>query len=510
MSSIGPLVEIGAPTPEHRDGGAVLADPRSILRALAPGSQLAGTVIATTTQGHPQIATAAGLLTLEGTQGLSADARVVIRIVTTKPTLRATLQVLPGNAASPPATAATASAGAAPTATSAPVLEPLPMTPGPPHAPDTTPTTLLASSDPSPPLDPGRARTAVLLTPMPWRETPPASDGPDTHVPARERVLSACSLLPMRIEPTGSAANSEHSKLSLPAALFHGARLAGVVTAGLPDGRIVVTVPGGGQLLLAGRADVLPGQAISLVVAGLPLLSETPSLDDARPRMSAFGTSPTWMALDEACRCLEDGQSGETRDALRGALPRLDAGMREHARMFFAALRDRDVRAWLGGRAIDRLADQRPDLLARIGRDFEDSADASERASADGWSSATLPVLVDGAIEPIRMFYRRNREDRRSESEDVNDRRLVIDLTFSRLGRVQVDTLVHSSSRRLDVIVRSEHALSPQARDEIRSLVGVASELSGVAGGVGFRTGPSELVDAPSRLPPSDASGVII
>ena len=114
---------------------------------------------------------------------------------------------------------------------------------------------------------------------------------------------------------------------------------------------------------------------------------------------------------------------------------------------------------------------------------------AASEPLADGWKSQTLPLGSDQS-QAVSLFYRNQDLD---PDEDTSDddvehsktQRAVFDVTFSRLGRCQIDTLCQE--RRFDLLIRSERPLPQDDRQQIADLFASASEIAGLHGDIAFK-----------------------
>ena len=116
---------------------------------------------------------------------------------------------------------------------------------------------------------------------------------------------------------------------------------------------------------------------------------------------------------------------------------------------------------------------------------------AASEPLADGWKSQALPLGSDQS-QAVSLFYRDQHFDPEEESSDEDaehskTQRAVFDVTFSRLGRCQIDTLCQE--RRFDLLIRSERSLPPDDQQHIASLFASASEIAGLHGDIAFKVG---------------------
>ena len=110
---------------------------------------------------------------------------------------------------------------------------------------------------------------------------------------------------------------------------------------------------------------------------------------------------------------------------------------------------------------------------------------AQERAGID-WRCCFIPILDDGTVRQINMFYRRDRrKDRKDGKEDKAGTRFIVEVDMSRMGPFQFDGLVRE--KQFDLMVRSRIALPPKFRQDIQELFLEALSLGEYRGGLVFQ-----------------------
>jgi hypothetical protein len=135
---------------------------------------------------------------------------------------------------------------------------------------------------------------------------------------------------------------------------------------------------------------------------------------------------------------------------------------------------------------------------------LRDLRGVSTEPLADGWKSMTLPLGHDQA--QAVMFYVRDQvldpEDHGASQEAEPDeiQRAVFDVSFSQLGRCQIDVLCQD--KRFDLLMRSDDVLSSRDQQTISALFRSACDIAGVTGEINFKVGDffePARVPAPSR-----------
>lgn len=271
-----------------------------------------------------------------------------------------------------------------------------------------------------------------------------------------------------------------------------------VLSNSVPGGGVLVQTEAGLLSLPSGLA--LPvGGTVRLDVVGLPL-PPPPAPPPATPGLGTGG----WPALSEAIDQLarSDLQAAtQMMQALPQAGPRLAAALAG----FAAAVRNGDSRL-PGGEATQRGLDKigRHDLADRLLGDMKSLAEdaAQPKGPAGEWQTLTMPFLNGAQIDPIRLHVQtppENEEQRRGGGG--GEKRFILDVEMSRLGRIQFDGLVLRETKRFDLIVRTRQPLDTAICRDIAGIFAECAQLTGIKGGVSFQAGRAFV-----ELPPSPAA----
>ena len=71
-----------------------------------------------------------------------------------------------------------------------------------------------------------------------------------------------------------------------------------------------------------------------------------------------------------------------------------------------------------------------------------------------------------------------------------------MDVDFSRMGRVQLDGLVHNANKRFDLIIRTDNQIPNRIQNDIRQIFENANDITGITGQLGFQAAPPKFIDA--------------
>lgn len=268
--------------------------------------------------------------------------------------------------------------------------------------------------------------------------------------------------------------------------LTTGQTLSATVVSSTPGYTVVET--GAGTLVLKTPGALPKGLGLALEITG-PV--RPPETDAARPSPLV---SRGWPALEEAVPILLRDAPDLHRVLIANLLPKPDSTLAAGIIMFLTALRTGDIRAWLGEDMVRALNRGRPDLARRIEGDFRELSRVADNTGGNDWRVAVIPFNAQTSIEQLRLLTRRPPRD--EPGKDSDGARFVVDVTLSRLGRIQLDGLVRSKDKRLDLMVRTAAPLPQDMRNDIRRLFARASEATGINGLLQFEARENGFVEA--------------
>ena len=271
---------------------------------------------------------------------------------------------------------------------------------------------------------------------------------------------------------------------------------AAAATPSIMSGRIVGYTPTGhavlhsplGAIVLQGGLSLPVGTELSVAIE--PALPMPGVISAQVPPQSLFALSRGWPGLAEAIVMLRQSNPAGNPAGDAAALSRLpQTGNRLAAGLVAAiqALRAGDIEALMGGLAsLRQAAGGREESARKLRQEFSQvSSYAQDKAGVD-WRCFFIPVLDDGTIRQINLFYRRDRGKKdKGEDADKVGTRFIVEVDMSRMGPFQFDGLVRE--KRFDLMVRSHVALSPKMRQDIGALFQEALELGEYKGNLVFR-----------------------
>ena len=165
---------------------------------------------------------------------------------------------------------------------------------------------------------------------------------------------------------------------------------------------------------------------------------------------------------------------------------------------FIAALRGGNLSDWLGAPAVKTLQERgRKELLDKLEGDFKilshlyNSPQTSQSQSSN-WQSLFFPVAVDGQVQQVRMFVKRDKDHENEDSDaqgGSDNTRFVIEIDLSALGEMQLDGFVKKTGKELhfDMKIRSLQPLASDLQQEITQIFNNAATATGFSGVLSFQ-----------------------
>ena len=140
---------------------------------------------------------------------------------------------------------------------------------------------------------------------------------------------------------------------------------------------------------------------------------------------------------------------------------------------FVKASRHQDLSDWLGKGLVSELKTTTADGLETLERLNTVLTQSSREAGA--WRIIEVPILNEAGIANIRLAVkRREQEEEDSTDPEVNKQqgglRFLIESSFSRLGKFQLDGIAFEDKRRFDLIIRTEKYLPDDLCSQLMQL----------------------------------------
>lgn len=303
----------------------------------------------------------------------------------------------------------------------------------------------------------------------------------------------------MRIDSPSAALNAPVGQLGN--GLNVGSTLSGTVIATTPQGQPIAQTPHA-TIALDTTAKIAEGARIVFKVESAPTPPTIP--DSAKLGRLPLGDTPlqskTWPNLDEAMQVLAQADPSRAQHLAQTAMPQPGNKLTAQMLFFLSALKGGDVKAWMGESTTRILERERPGLTSRLSGDFQIMSKMADEPQSGDWRLALIPLLNNGQIEQLRMYYR-GKGGQDEKDKEADEARFVLDLDLSNIGHLQIDGLMKTSSKKLDLIIRSEEPLPAPWRTDIIDIFTAGQDITGISGGLAFQAAPGNFIEFP---PPTD------
>lgn len=262
--------------------------------------------------------------------------------------------------------------------------------------------------------------------------------------------------------------------------------IAGRIIGYTPSGNAVLHSPLG-AIILQGALHVPVGTELSMAVEpALPTPAALPASAQSLPQL-LLSVARSWPSLTEAIALLRQNASNADTLTVLAHLPQAGPKLAAGLLAAMQALRTGDDEGLLGALVASRAGGTtRDDSARKVRQEFAQvSSLAQERPGID-WRCCFIPILDDGTIRQINLFYRRDRrKDRKDAKDEKSGTRFIVEVDMSRMGPFQFDGLVRE--KQFDLMVRSHIALPQKFKQDITELFQEALTLGDYRGGLAFQ-----------------------
>jgi len=263
--------------------------------------------------------------------------------------------------------------------------------------------------------------------------------------------------------------------------------MAGRIIGYTPSGNAVLHSPLGAIVLQGALALPLGTKLAVAIEPVLPMPAAALSSGSLSLPQLLLSIARGWPSLADAIGLLR--QNGGEADTL-ATLSRLpQAGPKLAAGLVAAmqAIRANDAEALLGALVAARSGGAAREQAARkVRQEFGQVATLAQERPGIDWRCCFIPILDDGTIRQINLFYRRDRRKDRKESKDEKSgTRFVVEVDMSKMGPFQFDGLVRE--KQFDLMVRSHITLPQKLRQDITELFHEALAIGDYRGGLVFQ-----------------------
>lgn len=159
--------------------------------------------------------------------------------------------------------------------------------------------------------------------------------------------------------------------------------------------------------------------------------------------------------------------------------------------LFVAALRGGDFTNWVGKDNVRWLNEQgHGTLLKKAEGEFLGMARQFTETQPQHWQPVFFPVAVDGVLQQVRVFVKRDRKQgTHPQEKKKEDTRFVVEVDLTQLGEIQMDGFVRRGEDvHFDLVIRSLSPLSEEIRQAIGQIYNDTGQITGYKGSLIFQS----------------------
>ncbi len=345
---------------------------------------------------------------------------------------------------------------------------------------------------------PKAATSATQITPVTQPLTSSKTEAaivtPNTTTPEETPQTAPVAFTPKSITyPSLPAAVSNLANLSDAKPLT----LTGLVIGQERDGEPVISTPLG-LIKITSHVTLPTGTQVTLKLSHISPVGEANATPDEISPDNPLTLARHWQNLQTLVDALGSDREGQALLAnsglthLQSTAPAGEQALKlgNGLLFFISALKGGDLRDWIGARTTSKLEERGlGPVLKKATAEFSGLQKLAGDPMQTGWQTTFMPVLVDGQVQMVRMFNKRNRKQHDQGNEGENTR-FIVEMELSQLGEMQLDGLVrHPTEKKpyLELIVRAHQPLPVDSQSEIVSIFKNATETGGVDGSLHFQ-----------------------
>lgn len=280
----------------------------------------------------------------------------------------------------------------------------------------------------------------------------------------------------------------------------------GTVVATTPSGQPIMQTPLG-MMAFDTRVPLLPGQILKLEI--FPSQTQVPTITSAETRFESMFQSRDWPNLKEAIGEIAQASPAIAQKLIWSTLPQPNTQLTSNTLFFLNALKGGDIRSWMGHAGVSLLAQINPELFSQLEEDFAQLGRAVIEPQTNDWRTSLVPFSSGMGLEQFQM-HTRGQFEKGDDGKENKCTRFIIDVSLSRLGRIQLDGFVRGKGKRLDLIVRSDSPLPKKMRRDISKVYIDFTEAVAVSGQITFQADQKFVEISMPQLTDHPNKGIVI
>lgn len=255
--------------------------------------------------------------------------------------------------------------------------------------------------------------------------------------------------------------------------------LEGTVTGHANPSTALVRTAAGLFTVPAGSTPLPEGSRLLLEVAGPPS-APLPLGSDLSLR-----APPTYQVLQEVIALVQQSDPALARQITQALLPNSGPQMGPALLFMLQAVAFGNTPRWLGNSVVRNLEQLRRGSMERLDRELASLRGRAVDGNGGEWRTFQLPVLSEGAIEPLRLYIKDQKQNTPDEDDNApRGQRFVVEVNFTRLGPYQFDTMIRQ--KHLDLMIRTHTPVPEDMRRTVHDIFASTVQALGMTGNVGY------------------------
>jgi hypothetical protein len=288
-----------------------------------------------------------------------------------------------------------------------------------------------------------------------------------------------------------------------------GSNLTGVITSiSMPSGHPVIQTHIG-SLAIATNLSLPIGSQLTFEVINTtqPNTNTNFEVKTIQTALSQHLTQQ-WPALQEAIYTLNQVNPTAAQQLLNAVIPHPGQSLGGNIIFFMMALSGSNLSNWFGDLPTRALQISKPELLAKLKKDFAEIDRFSRKPSSIEWRSTMIPFHDGIQLNPLRFSI--NCNSNKKGQKFKGGANFIIDLDLKVTGRFQIDGIVYQERKRLDLIIRTKNRLPQRTEAGIREIFQESADTIGLMGGVVFQSSPANFIETLDNKLNSDMLGSLV
>jgi hypothetical protein len=260
--------------------------------------------------------------------------------------------------------------------------------------------------------------------------------------------------------------------------------ISGVVVAKTSSGQPILNTPLG-MMVVETKMPLTTGLKLELEV--LPEQITAPTTSAPAIRFSTISESTEWLNLLDAIHKINLVAPQISQNLVNNILPQANTQLTSNILFFLNALKGSGIGSWVGDNAASLLGQIQPQLLTQLDEDFAVLSRGNMEPQPSEWRTAIIPFVTTMGLSQFKL-HTQSQSSQKKDSNVANSSRFIIDISLSRIGRIQLDGFLRKKRKRLDLIVRVQQSLPREMRAEISMIYRNLAEKSNISGQITFQT----------------------